>query len=621
MVLDIAGFTAWSSEREPSKVFQLLENVYGAFDEVARQLSVFKVETIGDSYVAVCGVPTKRELHAPVMVKFAERCLRVMTKVTRRLEVHLGPSTADLKARVGLHSGPVTAGVLRGERARFQLFGDTVDMAIKMESSGTPGYIHASKATADLLIQAGKLGWLQKREEPVAIKGKGEVTSFWVSMGTESDIQSSDSEDRSLPESEGCHDRDQIRRLVRWNVEVIYSHLERVTATHYQSHDDSTLLADRMEVYKAEEEILEGRSSETGVIDEMSEILPLQEVNVESLIDLDKTKVVVHHRVREQLTDFVFRIADLYRNVPFHNFEHVSHVVMSASKLMNRIINPDGINYNQDPAKVARDIHELTLGVSSDPILQFAVVFSALIHDVDHTGLTNAELNAMNTPESVRYRHQSVAEQNSVDIAWAILMESKYRELRACIYSNKEELYHFRQSVVNAVIATDIADKRLKESRESRWDVAFPSNSEVSRVFKKKPRSEAEMESNRKATVVFEYIIQAADVAHTMQHWHTYQKFNRRLFEERYVAWLNGHAPKEPSLGWYGGELWFFDNYVIPLVEKLDKCGVFGVSYDEYVTYAKENRREWQLKGENLVAVMKRECDEKYADDASSNAK
>lgn len=85
------------------------------------------METIGDSYVAVCGLPTPREDHAEVMVLFAKTCLQNLALLTRRLERSLGPSTGDLQARVGLHSGKVTAGVLRGEKSRFQVFGDTVN--------------------------------------------------------------------------------------------------------------------------------------------------------------------------------------------------------------------------------------------------------------------------------------------------------------------------------------------------------------------------------------------------------------------------------------------------------------------------------------------------------------
>jgi class 3 adenylate cyclase len=76
--------------------------------------------------VAVCGLPEPNRYHALQMAKFASTCVEEMTTITRRLELSLGPGTADLALRLGLHSGPTIAGVLRGEKARFQLFGDTV---------------------------------------------------------------------------------------------------------------------------------------------------------------------------------------------------------------------------------------------------------------------------------------------------------------------------------------------------------------------------------------------------------------------------------------------------------------------------------------------------------------
>jgi class 3 adenylate cyclase len=84
------------------------------------------VETIGDCYVAVCGLPESSKYHALKMAKFASSCVDEMTIITKRLELSLGPGTADLALRLGLHSGPAIAGVLRGEKARFQLFRDTV---------------------------------------------------------------------------------------------------------------------------------------------------------------------------------------------------------------------------------------------------------------------------------------------------------------------------------------------------------------------------------------------------------------------------------------------------------------------------------------------------------------
>jgi len=103
-------------------VFTLLENVYQAFDRIARKRQVFKVETIGDSYVAVTGLPEPQDNHAIIMARFARDCRTRMEEVTRQLETTLGPDTGDLCMRFGLHSGPVTAGVLKGEKSRFQLF-------------------------------------------------------------------------------------------------------------------------------------------------------------------------------------------------------------------------------------------------------------------------------------------------------------------------------------------------------------------------------------------------------------------------------------------------------------------------------------------------------------------
>jgi class 3 adenylate cyclase len=180
MFADIVGFTAWSSTREPVQVFTLLETIYYEFDAIATKRRIFKVETVGDCYVAAVGLPEPRKDHAVAMARFARDCLLKMKHVTTQLEVTLGPDTDELGLRIGIHSGPVTAGVLRGERARFQLFGDTMNTTARIETTGAKNRIHLSEETAQLLKEAGKEHWIQPREDKVVAKGKGELTTYWL---------------------------------------------------------------------------------------------------------------------------------------------------------------------------------------------------------------------------------------------------------------------------------------------------------------------------------------------------------------------------------------------------------------------------------------------------------
>ena len=108
-------------------------------------------------------------------------------------------------------------------------------------------------------------------------------------------------------------------------------------------------------------------------------------------------------------------------------------------------------------------------------------------------------------------------------------MQPEYRNLQQCIFTNEFELKRFRQLVVNLVMATDIFDKEMKALRNSRWDRAFHLDPQ------KQTLSEDET-TNVKATIVIEHIIQAADVAHTMQHWHVYTKWVSLKFGTSFLS-------------------------------------------------------------------------------------
>jgi len=179
MFSDIVGFTKWSSERTPHEVFQLLEKIFWEFDDIAARHGVFKLGTIGDCYIAVTGIPEPIDDHAIVLTQFAFDCRDKVREVCTRLDTE-GLCTANLDMRFGIHSGATTAGILRGTKSRFELFGDTINTASRMESTGLGGKIQVSAETAELIRRDDKSRWLTKRDTLVAAKGKGEMITYWV---------------------------------------------------------------------------------------------------------------------------------------------------------------------------------------------------------------------------------------------------------------------------------------------------------------------------------------------------------------------------------------------------------------------------------------------------------
>ena len=153
-------------------------------------------------------------------------------------------------------------------------------------------------------------------------------------------------------------------------------------------------------------------------------------------------------------------------------------------------------------------------------------------------------------------------------------------------------------------MATDICDPDLKKLRNNRWERAFSKGCNTDKDGAMQSEENAKASNDRKATIVIEHLIQASDVAHTMQHWHVYRKWNERLFRECYKAFREGRAEKDPSTFWYEGEKGFYDYYIIPLAKKLKECGVFGVSSSEYLDYAIRNREEWEVRGQEVVQEM-----------------
>ena len=569
--------------------------------------------------------------------------------------------------------------MLRGEKARFQLFGDTMNTASRMESTSIKNLIQVSADTAALLKKSNKGSILVEREGLIKAKGKGYMQTFWLrpkTMSSTSTTSSSFSESNvefqheadhhihsralhdvaraelGLPsfshqamltkspsytrfpsnssvswrdtglgaERPGHHEG--LSRLIEWNTKVLESILTKIVM---QKRTTSQTKSNKY-------------SESTRFHEEVAQAVSMPHFNRKDMsaacLMPSKEKVnLIPNKAREELRAYVASIASMYNRVHFHSFEHASHVTMSAQKLINKVIlrNSQEIRAETEVVKKSEevDLFFSTYGISADPLAQFAVVFAALVHDVEHTGVPNVQLITENTILAEKYKTKSVAENNSIQVAWSELLMPEYTNLRKCIFATDDDELRFRQLLINVVIATDIADRERRAGEGIRWKTAFCNVSNWGKEWHGKSDEElSKVDVSLKATVVLEQIVLASDVAHTMQHWLTYVKWNERLYKEMWAAYSSGRAEKDPTevrfrsyhviihihlfilliscvhfllQNWYRGEIGFFEHYIIPLATKLKECGVFGTAGDEYLGNAIRNKIEWIEKGEAIV--------------------
>jgi 3'5'-cyclic nucleotide phosphodiesterase len=312
-----------------------------------------------------------------------------------------------------------------------------------MQSTGVVNRIQISQDTAQMLIAAHKKDWLIPREDRVVAKGKGELVTYFLdtsldnpsvvdsSMGDHSASGSSYSDnheglgDTFLTYQNQKNIDEKKSRVAAWTVEVLAASLKEIIACR-QSRKVKSSPRSKME--ELERESLTHRDGSSSVIHEVAGVIVLPDYTATNRTRAAHAgKVALDAKVLEELQAYVNEISFLYNDNPFHSFDHANHVVMSVNKLLSRINAPDL------DLETEQKLHDHTYGITSDPLTWFAVVFAALIHDVDHSGVPNSQLVKEGAPLSQLYNDKSVAEQNSFDISWDLLMEPAYANLRRAI--------------------------------------------------------------------------------------------------------------------------------------------------------------------------------------------
>jgi len=168
---DIVGFTRLSAHASPKDLVIALNEIFSKLDRLAEQHGLEKIKTLGDAYMVVGGLPTPRPDHAEAV---AEMALDIQREITPSFKTEKGDRS--LRMRIGIHSGPVVAGVIGTKKFSYDLWGDTVNIASRMESQGLGGRIQVTAATHERLRDK----YLFEERGMIQVKGKGEMMTYFL---------------------------------------------------------------------------------------------------------------------------------------------------------------------------------------------------------------------------------------------------------------------------------------------------------------------------------------------------------------------------------------------------------------------------------------------------------
>lgn len=176
MFIDLVGYTKIADSMTPENIFTVLNSIMGQIDSIVSKNQCERLKTIGDCYVAMCGIPISKEDHT---VKLATAAIDIMNNLKIPFEIkQLLPDNYSIEFRIGIHCGSVSAGIIGTERFQYDVYGDTVNVASRLETQGEPGRIHISEEFAKS-IEANPEFFVIPRGE-ISIKGKGTMNTYWL---------------------------------------------------------------------------------------------------------------------------------------------------------------------------------------------------------------------------------------------------------------------------------------------------------------------------------------------------------------------------------------------------------------------------------------------------------
>ena len=472
-----------------------------------------------------------------------------------------------------------------------------MNTASRMESTGARGKVQLSQECANLLIAAGKSSWLIQREGFVVAKGKGQLRTYWLKVGSESSIGSDPIQTESHDVTESPVEISPVSCKVMESTKQIESHASSEIEGS-AGHSDGPLDPETERLIK------QGITKLLGLLKEiLSHDRPEPEIDVNAdlpsrgMIILDEIlekidqpivgkpisdskDVLLDVIVIQELEAYLTAVASMYPSCnPFHNFEHACYVAENLDKLFSLL---------------PRDYFH--------PLTRFTAILAAYVHDIDHCGVPNDVLAVEKPSMKNVYQGQSIAEQNSFNLAWDLLQDNNYTHLRQAIYQTRDEKRLFRQVLVQCILATDLLNKEYRHGRDKRWEACFRDSSIAARLATKE--NESLDFKNRYETCLLEHMMQLATLAHMAEEWTIYLKWTSRMYLELRKAFADGRLWRDPGDAWVNGELGCFDFFILPLTKRLRECGQFGTFGDQAIVQLEQNRAEWQEKGRDIIREL-----------------